>query len=46
MKHSLAVKNIRYLVTCDTEDRVLEHVNLYIEDGIIREITERDIDVG
>ncbi len=43
MKQSLAVKNIRYLITCDTEDRVLEHVNLYVENGVIKTITDEEI---
>ncbi len=43
MKQSLAVNNIRYLVTCDAEDRVLEHVNLYIEDGVIKDITDKPV---
>ena len=35
---SLLIKNIGCLVTCDDEDSVLENVNLYAEDGIIRSI--------
>ena len=35
---SLLVKNIKSLITCDRQDRVLENVNLYCEDGIIRTI--------
>ena len=35
---SLLLKNIRSLVTCDDSDRVLESVDLYCEDGQIREI--------
>lgn len=38
MKNSLLIKNISSLVTCDEQDRVLEDVNLYIEDGIIKYI--------
>ena len=33
--HRLLIQNIRTLVTCDSEDRVLEQVNLYAEDGVI-----------
>ena len=42
----LLVKNIRTLVTCDDADRVLQDVNLYVEDGVIREIggPERMVD--
>ena len=36
--HRLLVKNIDCLVSCDGEDRILEHVHLYCEDGIIRSI--------
>ena len=32
----LLIKNIRSVVTCDDKDQVLEHVNIYCEDGIIR----------
>lgn len=40
MAKSVLIKNIRHLVTCDNEDRILEHVNLFIEDGVIRSIGE------
>ncbi len=33
---SLFIKNIKALVTCDSNDTVLEHVNLFIEDGLIK----------
>ena len=36
--NSLLVKNIRHLITCDTNNRVLEHTNMYMEDGWIRYI--------
>lgn len=43
---SLLIKNIKKLVTCDFEDRVLDDVNIYVEDGIIKyigkEIKESD----
>ncbi len=32
---SLLIKNVEYLVTCDDEDRVLGHVNVFIRDGVI-----------
>lgn len=35
---SLLLKNIRSLITCDDSDRVLSGVDLYCEDGLIREI--------
>lgn len=35
---SLLLKNIRSLITCDDEDRVLENVDLYCENGQILEI--------
>ncbi|HNW86956.1 MAG TPA: 8-oxoguanine deaminase [Candidatus Limiplasma sp.] len=38
MPKSLLFKNIRHLVTCDHQDRVLEHVNLLIENGVITAI--------
>ena len=35
MKNSLLIKNIKYLVTCDEYDNLLENVNFYIENGDI-----------
>ncbi len=35
---TLLIQNIQALVTCDDQDRVLEHVDLYCEDGVIRHI--------
>lgn len=35
---TLLLKNIRALITCDDRDRVLEHTDLYCEDGFIRAI--------
>ena len=36
--NTLLIKNIARLVTCDDDDRILEHVDLYAEDGVIRAI--------
>ena len=38
MKNSIILKNIKYLVTCDHNDNVLENINLYIENGEIKYI--------
>ena len=35
---TLLLKNIRTLVSCDDNDKVYENVDLYAEDGFIREI--------
>ena len=35
---SLLLRNLKTVVTCDDDDAVLEHVDLYCEDGIIRAI--------
>lgn len=35
MDNSLLIRNIRHLVTCDRDDRILQNVNFYIEDGVI-----------
>lgn len=35
---TLLVKNVRHLVTCDTDDRVLENVNVMVQDGVISAI--------
>lgn len=34
----LLIKNIKTLVTCDSNDKVLEDINLYSEDGVIKYI--------
>ncbi|NLI22233.1 MAG: 8-oxoguanine deaminase [Clostridiales bacterium] len=38
MGQTLLLKNIRHLVTCDEQDRMLEHTNLLIENGVISHI--------
>ena len=38
---SLLIRSIRYLVTCDDKDQLLEDVDLYCEDGFIRQIGPR-----
>ncbi len=35
---SMLIQNLKTVVTCDDDDRVLENVDLYIEDGVIRSI--------
>ena len=35
MQKLLFVKNIRWLVTCNDENQVLEHTNLLVRDGVI-----------
>lgn len=35
---SLLIKNIKSLVSCDSQDKVYENVNLYCVDGLIRSI--------
>lgn len=35
MKGTLLVKNVKHLVTCDTDDRMLEGVNVFVQDGVI-----------
>jgi len=42
MNHSLFIKNVKYLVSCDPQDRVLSNINMYIENGIIIDISEKD----
>lgn len=48
----LQIRNVRHLVTCDDRDRVLENVNVFMENGVItaidNEIREADevIDAG
>lgn len=40
MKGTLLVKNVKYLVTCDDNDRLLENVNIFVQDGVITYIGE------
>ena len=40
---SLLVKNVKHLVTCDSHDRVLENVNVFIQDGVITYIGEKQM---
>lgn len=35
---TMLIKNVKYLVTCDDEDRVLKGVNVYVRDGVIESI--------
>lgn len=35
MKGTLLVKNVKHLVTCDNDDRVLDDVNVFVQDGIV-----------
>lgn len=38
MKKTLFIKNIKTVVTCDDNDSVLNNVNIFIEDGVIKHI--------
>lgn len=38
MGKKLFIKNIKYLVSCDSSDNVYENANLYAEDGVIKYI--------
>lgn len=35
MSKTLLVKNVKHLVTCDDNDRLLENTNVYVQDGVI-----------
>lgn len=35
MKGTLLVKNVKHLVTCDADDRLLERVNVLVRDGVV-----------
>jgi cytosine/adenosine deaminase-related metal-dependent hydrolase len=37
-KMSLFIKNIKTVVTCDSKDSVIESANIFIEDGVIKNI--------
>ena len=38
-------RNVRYLVSCDDNDTVYENVDIYCENGFIKEIGQ-DLDIG
>lgn len=40
MKGTLLVKNVKHLVTCDADDRLLDEVNVFIRDGVVTAIGE------
>lgn len=42
MKGTLLVKNVRHLVTCDDGDRVLENVNVFVQDGVVTYIGQEE----
>lgn len=42
MNNSIFLKNVRYIVTCDSQDRVLENTNVYIENGRIADIGDKE----
>ena len=37
MKGTLLVKNVKHLVTCDANDRLLDGVDVFIRDGVIEQ---------
>lgn len=41
-QNTLFIKNVKALITCDNDDRVLENVNIYIENGIIKDISTKE----
>lgn len=42
MKGTLLVKNVRHLVTCDDSDRLLDGVNVFVQDGVIAGIGQEE----
>ena len=42
MKGTLLVKNVKNLVTCDADDRLLDGVNVFIRDGVIESIGQNE----
>lgn len=40
---TLLVKNVKHLVTCDTDDRVLNGVNVLVQDGVIVSIGQETV---
>lgn len=42
MKGTLLVKNVKHLVTCDDADRVLTHVDVLIQGGVIAAMEQSD----
>lgn len=42
MNHSMLIKNIRWLVTCNDCEEVLENVSMLVQDGVIASIGKLD----
>ena len=42
MKGTLLVKNVKHLVTCDEDDRLLDGINVFIRDGVIESIGQNE----
>ena len=42
MKGTLLVKNVKHLVTCDSDDRVLDNVNVFVQDGAVAYIGQEE----
>lgn len=44
MTKTLLIKNIRHLITCDDDDRVLGGVNVWVQDGVIKYIGNEEME--
>lgn len=42
MKGTLLVKNVKHLVTCDADDRLLSGVDVFIQDGVIMDLGQNE----
>ena len=42
MAETLLMKNVKYLVTCDDSDRLLDGVNVFVRDGVIAGIGQEE----
>lgn len=42
MKRTLFIKNARAIITCDNDERVLKNYNIYMVDGVIKDISTKE----
>ena len=43
MTETLLMKNVKYLVTCDDNDRLMTDINMLVTDGVITYMAENFI---
>lgn len=41
MSNKLFIKNAKVIITCDSNDKIFEDANIFIEDGVIKDISKK-----